>query len=644
MLAARVVSDRAGHVFALRPGAEIVEGDIEFAASLFPSGRTFFVVDNGAEHSAALHANWFRLRETHVPALFLIGEHLNEWRVSRGTFGVHEYLLDPLSDSEIERLLEMLERHDELGELAPLSRELRVAAIKQKHGKELLVVLREATEDNDFDAILEEEFRGIPDDLSKKTYLAVCCFSQHNALLRDTLLSQILETPLADLHLATANATEGVVIFDLLDPVSGRYVARARHRTIAAVVWQRCGDQAEKEGLLQKAIRSVNLSYKADREAFESLVRSDRLVDSIRTLEGRVNYFEAACSKEPANPYIRQHFARMLSRANQPELALSQIDRALSLNANSRVLYHTRGHILSKLAIRCEAIEVGRKYMVQAERALMRAISMSSRDEYSFSTLASLYLDWAKKVTDPGESSEYVKKCEETLNEGFRNVVTRDALWLVSADVEEWLGNEPNRLKALERAVKESPKSVVARYILARAYRRQHLPESAIQILQPVVKEQAVDEFRSCIEYALALYDMGRSLPECIAVLKLGSLYGMADPRFIATLGGMLYLNREFTEAKNVFSHSSRQDFTTVEATAPKFRPTQPGSDERLRFRGTVRIVRAGFAIIETPDYPDFFCRSSKYGQLVLRRNLEVEFQPAFSARQALAEKPQATD
>ena len=87
--------------------------------------------------------------------------------------------------------LGIFRKHGELGSLDALKPDLRFAAIKNKHGKQLLVTMREAIENNQFDAILEDEYSSIGNELAKRLYLVVCRFSQHGALLRDNLLAEL---------------------------------------------------------------------------------------------------------------------------------------------------------------------------------------------------------------------------------------------------------------------------------------------------------------------------------------------------------------------------------------------------------------------------------------------------------------------
>jgi tetratricopeptide (TPR) repeat protein len=639
-LAVRMTKEHAGPVFMHKPGNPYVEGDVEFAASLFSGARPFFFVDNAADNSEGIQATLSRLKALKVPAMFVLGDRKNEWHQARGKFNPSEYEIEPLSDPEINRLLDCLARHGALDKLAPLDRDKQFAVIKTKHGKELLVTMREATQDNSFDAILESEYRGIGDDLSQRLYLTVCCFFQHGAYARDSLLAEILGYPLADLHSATAGATEGVVIHDSIDEAQGVYGARARHRTIATIVWERCGEEAGKERLLQSSLSLLNLNYGSDKEAFERFIRSDRIVEVLRTFEGKVRFFETACQKDPESPYVRQHYARMLDREGKPELALSQIDAGIALQKDVRVLYHTRGVILSHLAIRTESLDLARKRLAQAEHAFRQGLAMYDRDEYCYHGLASLYLDWAKRVRDP-ESTEYIAKCEEVISEGLRVVRFRDGLKIVSSEVEKWLGNNPERIAALRQAVADSHGSIVARYLLGRTLRADGKSQEALDILDFIIKNHP-NEFRACIEYSLALLDSGAAYTQAIAVLEIGSLYGLSDPRYIATLGGMFFMNRNFSQAEAVFANTRKRSFQSSEINAVHFRPLDPANRAgHLRLDGRVAAVRAGYAFIENPEYPRFLCPGSKFGGLLLTEGMTVSFEPVFCAKGAIADKPQ---
>jgi tetratricopeptide (TPR) repeat protein len=640
-LAVRLVGERAGPVFMHVPGTPVLEGDVVFAASLFPDKRTFLFVDDAADFSSSLLDSGYRLRDAGKTALLVLAERLNEWRLRRGELNAREFAIELLSDPEIERLLDCLQKNNELGILEDLSHDLQIAAIKKKYDKQLLVALREATENKSFDAILEDEYINLGDDFAKTVYLTVCCFYQHGALIRDGLLSELIGVPIANIYKLTAESLEGVVVYDTIDPMRGTYAARARHRTVAAVVWERCGDLARREELLQKALATLNLNYKQDADAFEQFIRSDHLVDSIRTLDQRTNFFETAVRKDPTSPYVRQHYARTLSRSERPELALLQIEKAIDIDPNVRVLYHTQGMVLSELALTSESRDLGRKRLAQAEQSFRRSMNMYARDDYSYSSLARLFLGWAKKYSD--EAVDYLTKCEAVISEGLRVVTAKESLWVVSAELQDWIGNEPAKIQALERAVKDSPNAIVPRYLLARAYRKDGKPERATHVLDPILKDNPT-EFRLCIEYARSLEESGQPLAKAIAVLSLGTLYGLSDARFISIYAGMMFMNEQFSDAIRIFSETSTKDFSPLEANTVFYRPIAPDPPRRhMQFTGNVVSLSAGFAFIEASGYPRFMCPSSKQHGVTLRRGMVVTFEPCFRAKGQVADKPKDT-
>jgi tetratricopeptide (TPR) repeat protein len=440
----------------------------------------------------------------------------------------------------------------------------------------------------------------------------------------------------------TSRATEGVILYDTIDESRGLNAARARHRTIASVVWERCGSPEERERIIRMALENLNLNFPSDSKAFESFYRSDRVVDAIRSLDGKIDFFEKACRKDPVSPYVRQHYARMLMRENRLELALAQINSAIEMDKKVRVLYHTKGQVLSKMAMGTESADLARRRLIQGEGVFSQGISMAPKDHYCYQGLAALYLGWAKRCDSEAEAADYTAKAEEVISRGLREVRVRDALWIESANVQRFLGNNPGYLGALQKAVLAAPGSIVARYLLGRAYRKEGRMKEAADVLRPVI-ENYPEEYRSHVEYAIVLYHIGKSYGECIAVLRQSTLYGYSDPRFIATLGGMLFMDSDFSEAEKVFDESKKRDFTVIELNTIQFRPIdRKNLNQPYKGRGRVQTVRAGYAWIESEGFPKpFLCPGSKFRGLLMQEGLRLIFEIAFNAKGAIADNPE---
>ena len=641
-LAVKLIKEKAGPVFMIKPSQFLNEGDIEFAATAF-SGRPFFFIDTAAEYAYPLKTIIQRFKEKKIPAMLVLGERLNEWRQGAGKIYGREFGLESLSDPEIKRLLDCLKKHGELNQLEHLSDDLQFSAIKEKHGKELLVAMREATEGKSFDAILEDEFRGIGDEFSRRLYLAVCCFYQHGACIRDDLLAQLMGINLAQLYEKIKDTTEGIVRFDCINESEGQYAARARHRTIATVVWERCGSASDKESILQASLAALNLNYKVDKDAFEFFIKSDRMIDEIRGFEGKVKFFDTACRKDPESPYVRQHYARMLLRENKDELALGQSKEALNIDSKSYMLHHTHGMILMQMALKLDSVDIARKRLLQSEESFLRTLRSDNKNEYGYQGLAQLYFGWAKRAPTTEESAEYISKAEEKISEGLRLVRERDGLWIESAKIQKWLRDKPAHLKVLEKALQDSPGSIIVRSLLGRAYRKEGEYQKALDVLLPIVKSNH-DEFRVFIEYALSLLYLKKSYKSAIAILRLSTTFGLSDSRFIAILSGMLVMDGQISEASKVFEETAKHNFTLSELNTIYFRPPNfEDLDKHLCIKGKVIVVKAGYSIVQADGFPNFLCPGSKWNGLMMTKGLIINFKPGFTAKACVADKPTAS-
>lgn len=633
-IAVDLAENDAGHVFYLRRGRSILPGDVDYVTRAFKE-PVFLIVDNAAEHSEVIGTLLPSLQSSQAHVCFVLGERVNEWRQARSRLRPREYELASLSEREISRLLTCLARHSALGRLTDLDDELKREAIRQRYNKDLLVVMKEATQGLSFNTIIDDEFRGIVGEQARSTYACVSAFSRFRSECRDSVLAQMVGCSMQELYVDNG-ALEGVVYWDIVDETRGTYAARARHHLIAEVVWQRSLDPAERLDIMHRAIRSLNLNYGADARAFDKFVRADDVLSDMASLDAKVAFFESACVLDPRSPYVRQHYGRMLRREGHLELALAQIDRALELGKDVRILHHTRGMVLSDMAEQATSLEIARRRMMQAEAEFNQTIALSRRDDYGYRGLADLYLGWAQKLAPSAESNDYVRRAEAALSQGLREARNKQSLWIASADVSKWLGNHPDAVGALVEAVRAAPENSIARQLLGRVYFEAERFEEAKEVLRPLI-EAGTDEYRSVLLYARVLYASGASPGECVAVLNLGELYGMRDSRFVAFYGGMLFLSGEFAQAKAVFEKGRRRGFSASEADRVELRPLNAAGDPLLLV-GKVVSVRPGYCFVRSEQYPDdWFVPGFRLGALDAREGLEVRFSPGFTARGPIA-------
>ena len=650
-IATRIVEERAGPVFFLREASEVHEGDVAYAATLFPDVGCYFIVDQAREQAAALHTALAQQRQTTANCLFILGERRNEWLTSRIRPKAKEFDVLPLSDTEVERVLDFLTAENALGEMAHLDRTFQVQIVKKKHEKELLVAMREATAGDGigFDAIIENEYRGIGEDsssnalLAQELYLLVCCFYQHGVLIRDRLLEAVLGRPLYTLHQDIGSALDGLIEYTEMNIGGGEFAARARHRTIAQIVWKKCGGRTKKEDLLHSAMEKINLTYLLDKIVFDKLIRSDEIVETFRTLEGKTKFFEIASRREPDNPFVLQHFARMLLREKKLTLALLQINAAIDKDRQKtiRSLHHTRGLILAETALTERSTDLARKWMVQAESEFQFCIAAQVKDDWGHTGLANLYVSWARRTKSEDEAAEYLTKAEAVVTQALKVASSRTSLLITSADIQRELGDQPGRLSKLREAVSSNSASVIGRFLLARAYREGGSPSKTIEVLEPIIRTE-FSAVRSYIEYTRAMLELGEPVKKCIATLMQCRLDGVSDPAFVGLYAGLLYMDGKFEDAKRLWEEAADQGFSHDERTRTQYEPRDPNDLSRfIRLSGTVDMPRSGLILIQPEDGPVVMSFTTMLDGKLLQRGMKITFQPTFSAKGPLAEKLQ---
>lgn len=625
---------RSGTALYLRPGQRLLEADIEFAEKYLPNQPIVFFVDNAADHEEDLVKCFAALRKAGSPAFLLLAERLNEWRQKRSALQPVEHALEALSDDEIDRLLDRLTSLSSLGQLEPLSHELRVSSIKVRNQQELLVTMREVTEGRAFDAIVEDEYRNVGSDAARDFYALVAIFSRVRALARDNLCADALGVNISDLYRDLVPSTEGVVVLDTIDESRGLYAARTRHHVIARIVWSRCVEPALREALFMRALESLNLTFGVDAKAFEQFTRDDDAVDSLRGLEPKIRFFEAAVRKDPRNAYVRQHYARMLRREKRYDLALGQIEQALEMSPGARILHHTKGIVLKDLAINASVVEIARRRLAQAEDSLNRSINMAPRDDYGYTSLADLYLDWARKTGSADEAVAYVAKAQEVLFKGLGLVRQRESLYLTMSAIESFLQNTPARIEALRKALREAPASPIARYLLGSVLAKTGDPE-AVDILREGVRLHP-EHARMTVTCAQAIYAGGGDLAECIAILRLARNTGLDDYLYAAVFGGMLTLKGELSEAAGVWDRAKQSAFRSGDRDRVGFTPGQPGQEPEW-LDGRLVAATGGYGFARVAGYADVFCPAKTLSSTGLRRDDRLQLRVGFTARGPVA-------
>jgi tetratricopeptide (TPR) repeat protein len=288
------------------------------------------------------------------------------------------------------------------------------------------------------------------------------------------------------------------------------------------------------------------------------------------------------------------------------------------------------------MALKSITLELGRKRLAQSEEEYMTTINMNDKDSYGYQGIAELYIDWAEKTTDIDEETLYLSKAEEILIKGLPKVSDKETIWIELSKIDQYLSDTPGQIEKLRKAISLAPESPMAKYLLAKTLSSNREYEEAIRLFKEAFQIHP-QNYRNSIEYAKAivLHSNGSesSIKEAIAILQQSTLNGYSDPYFISTLGGLLFLDKQFTESEAVFNESRRRELQYI--FIPLFTPScwSIKSD----FTGVVKYVGGGYSKILLDGYTEVSCASSKVNDIILRRSMKVTVVLKFNMRGPIA-------
>lgn len=157
-----------------------------------------------------------------------------------GDFKIHEHIVPPLTDADIDALIDVLEKNKRLGILTGASPEQRRDAFRKQAGRQLLVAMIQATSDEHFEKKAQDEYLEL-DGTQKYPYalIAVATALRYSVTKDEILLAQ------GDAHEAALVALDRLTARHLviLNPVRADY--QCRHRVIADLVFGKVKELGE---------------------------------------------------------------------------------------------------------------------------------------------------------------------------------------------------------------------------------------------------------------------------------------------------------------------------------------------------------------------------------------------------------------
>ncbi len=142
-----------------------------------------------------------------------------------------EIVMPPLTDSDIEALIDLLDREKRLGVMTGMGHDERVRSFRERAGRQLLVAMMEATSGEKFDEKAITEFSQL-DERQRLLYAIICLVSSQ----RYTIDRQEVLLAAGSSDLIATNALEALATRHIVVRKDINFDYRARHRMIAEVI------------------------------------------------------------------------------------------------------------------------------------------------------------------------------------------------------------------------------------------------------------------------------------------------------------------------------------------------------------------------------------------------------------------------
>lgn len=441
-------------------------------------------VDNATDRMTKLNnlIDSFRVNKSKI--LIIGASRISDYHATNIDFSIkpNEYSIERISDLEIDLILKKLEEKNALNKLEKLQHHERVNIFKEKAERELIVALKEATSGRSLDEIIANEYISIKSDLAKKVYLHVCLVDQFRYSIPQSLLLKTLEIPYEDISKKVFKYTSEIIF---IDEVPGGYdfLLRSRHSVIAEVVSRfYFNDDVKKVDLLKALFKQHIPSNPLDSSLIKKLYHHTTIKLLFANYEIASNCYDRLIEELPDDYHLIQQKALFLTYyTGRFEEAKETIKEALRLNPSSIVLHHTHGTILMNEAINEKDIDKSKYLLEEGKRVLISGARKYHSNVYSYHTLISYLIMWAKKS---GQQNEKLIEDIQGLKEEASKKHPNDPLLLTEyGKISDLLEDDKQAEVYFEKAISINPRNMAARYLLARLRMKSGFIDQAFEIV-----------------------------------------------------------------------------------------------------------------------------------------------------------------
>lgn len=590
-----------GHI----PGTPLALRDLIEVVDANPDARIAVLIRHASQYVAEITRLVSEARRRGLPVTVVAEDRQNLWTVAtEGSLPTRD--VDPvtitlgrLSEPEIERILDALDRHGQLGRLAGAPRDVQVDHFRRLADKELIVALRQLTTEGEFDDIVRDEYRTIPSAIAQQVYAHVAALGQVDLAVRYEVLMKALRLRHDRLAREVFRPTEAVL---LTGEATGRsrhnlgYTLRTRHPLIASIIFADAApDDAAKFEILNALLTHLDRGFPDDARVLDALVRRRDLTTVFASPDNRRAIYDRLAAILPGNPYVLQHRSLLERELGDPLQAVHFARRALALDPVNHALQNTLGNAL-EVQSRTAEPALGDRLRAEAAALFAAGIRDNPRSPYGYLGQVALlrqHLDGNPAAEQRATIQRDILQC---LQSAYDATDESPKIGSALGDFLASLGDPAEADRMLSDALAQQPADSRTRDALIRLKLDQGHFDDALQ-LATVGLQYAPAAWRLHRHAARAATRLGRPAPDIRQHYEAAMRHKAGDLALSVEYGAFLFVRGYYAEAQSVFAQTRAMRRPSTEKNRIR-EWWRESNGAKARFAGKVHTITAPAATV----------------------------------------------
>ena len=524
--------------------------------------RIFLFVDPLSKFIDIITKFVIRARKDNFPLTIIGAERNNVWNSEcedLKSFLTDSYEVRYLSEKEIEKLIDLLTKHNSLGYMEKLDREEQKEALAKRAGRQLLVALHEATLGKPFSEIVFDEYKSIRSINAQSLYLTVCIMHRLGISTRAGLISRVHGIPFRMFKEELFEPLE-FIVFAIEDKIIGDFMYQSRHPHIADLVFERVLTNAQdRYDEYIRLIGALDVSFNTDREAFAGLLQARPLIDLFNDPQMIRQLYKIGKERDSENPFLMQQEAifEMNSPGGSLEKASSILQKAHKMAPNIKSISHSLSELALKMAERASSSIEKNSYRQKARSIAIQLTQYGSIKSYPIHTLLKIGIDeLSDSIVNDDEPTmqRKIKAIEQELQKAIQLFPDSSFIFDSEARFSSLIDKYPRAIESLKKAFLLNKRSGYIAIRLAKMHENQEDISNAVQVLKDCLESNPSDK---SVNFKLASL-LGKNQLGSINEIKfyLRRSFTEGDSNYSAQFwyARCLYIENEFEDAQKIFT------------------------------------------------------------------------------------------